>query len=40
MKKISTVQARKSKVFKARQLTIGLDPGDRSSFYCVLDEAD
>jgi transposase len=39
MQKISTVQAGESKVFKARQLTIGLDLGDRSSFYCVLDDA-
>ena len=40
MKKISTVQAFKSEIFKEQKLTIGLDPGDRWSFYCVLDEAD
>jgi transposase len=39
MQKISTVQAGESKVFKARQLTIGLDLGDRSSFYCVFNDA-
>jgi len=39
MEKISTVQAGESKVFKSRHLTVGLDLGDRSSFYCVLDEA-
>src|SRR4030081_245606 len=39
MKKISTVQALKSKLFKGQKLTMGLDLGDRWSFYCVLDEA-
>jgi transposase len=39
MQKISTEQTGESKVFQARHLTIGLDLGDRSSFYCVLDEA-
>src|SRR6202171_1718203 len=39
MKKISTVQAFKSEMFKEQKLTIGLDLGDRWSFYCVLDEA-
>jgi transposase len=39
MQNISTVQAGESKAFKARQLTIGLDLGDRSSFYCVLNDA-
>src|SRR5690348_7817494 len=38
MQKISTAQRTRSKVFKARQLTVGLDLGDRSSFYCVLDD--
>jgi hypothetical protein len=28
-----------NKIFKGRQLTIGMDLGDRSSFYCVLDES-
>ena len=28
-----------SKIFKEHKLTIGLDLGDRSSYYCVLDEA-
>src|SRR5260370_33331472 len=39
MKKTSTVQALKSKLFKERKLTIGLDLGDLWSFYCVRDEA-
>jgi transposase len=39
MQKISTVRAKGRKVFKGRQLTVGLDLGDRSSSYCVLDEA-
>jgi transposase len=39
MKKISTVQAFGNEIFKGHKLTIGLDLGDRWSFYCVLDEA-
>src|SRR5579863_7853421 len=39
MKKTSTVQTLKNELFKGRKLTIGLDLGDRWSFYCVLDEA-
>src|SRR5713226_6960667 len=39
MQKISTMRATGSGIFKVRQLTIGLDLGDRWSFYCVLDEA-
>ena len=39
MKKTITVQASKSEIFKEQKLTIGLDLGDRWSFYCVLDEA-
>ena len=39
MQKISTMRAGGSRVFKGRQFTIGLDLGDRWSFYCVLDEA-
>lgn len=35
----STVWASGSKIFKMRQLTIGLDLGERFSYYCVLDEA-
>ena len=38
MQKISTMRASGRKIFKG-QLTIGLDLGDRSSSYCVLDEA-
>ena len=39
MKKTITVQAFKGETFKEQKLTIGLDLGDRWSFYCVLDEA-
>jgi len=38
MQKISTTRTNGRKIFKG-QLTIGLDLGDRSSSYCVLDEA-
>src|ERR1700751_5762254 len=39
MKKISTVQVFSNEIFKEQKLTIGVDLGDRWSFYCVLDEA-
>jgi len=39
MQKISTVQTSRKSIFNAHKLTIGLDLGDRSSSYCVLDEA-
>jgi hypothetical protein len=39
MNKISTVQAFSDEIVKERTLTIGLDLGDRWSFYCVLEEA-
>ena len=38
MQKISTMRSSGKKIFEG-QLTIGLDLGDRSSSYCVLDEA-
>jgi hypothetical protein len=38
MKKVSTAAAKQSRNFSQQQLTIGLDLGDRSSCYCVLDE--
>src|SRR5664279_1275838 len=38
MKKSSTAKTASNKNFE-RKLTIGLDLGDRSSWYCVLDEA-
>jgi len=38
MQKMSTMQTSGKTIFKG-QLTIGLDLGDRSSAYCVLDEA-
>jgi transposase len=37
--KSSTVQVFGSELFKEQKLTIGVDLGDRWSFYCVLDEA-
>src|SRR3974390_3441618 len=39
MKKISTVRVNGNMIFKGHKLTIGVDLGDRWSFYCVLDEA-
>jgi len=39
MQKSSTMRRTTSKIFKERQLTIGVDLGDRWSFYCVLDES-
>ena len=39
MKKNSTVAGIRNKIFKEQKLTIGLDLGDRWSFYCVLNEA-
>ncbi len=39
MKKVSTVAATPSKKISQQKLTVGLDLGDRSSWYCVVDEA-
>ncbi len=39
MKKDSTVANSGKQIFKGKKLTIGLDLGDRWSFYCVMDEA-
>ncbi len=39
MKKVSTGAVQQSRNFSEQKLTIGLDLGDRSSWYCVLDEA-
>ncbi len=39
MKKVSTAAAKQSKNFSQQKLTIGLDLGDRNSWYCVVDEA-
>jgi transposase len=39
MKKVSTAAVKATKNFSQPKLTIGLDLGDRSSCYCVLDEA-
>jgi len=38
MKKVSTVAVKQRKNFSQPTLTIGLDLGDRNSWYCVLDE--
>jgi len=39
VKKISTVLTFENEIFNAQKLTIGVDLGDRWSFYCILDEA-
>ncbi|HXZ81611.1 MAG TPA: IS110 family transposase [Terriglobales bacterium] len=39
MRKISTAAAKQMKNLRDQKLTIGLDLGDRSSWYCVLDAA-
>lgn len=39
MKKISTVGTQQTMNISRQKLTIGLDLGDRNSWYCVLDEA-
>ena len=38
MKKVSTVAVKQNRNFSEQKLTIGFDLGDRSSWYCVLDE--
>src|SRR6516165_2565427 len=38
IKKISTMRVNGNMIFKGHKLTIGLDLGDRWSFYCILDE--
>jgi hypothetical protein len=39
MKKVSTAARKQSRNFSQQKLTTGLDLGDRSSWYCVLDES-
>jgi len=39
MKKVSTVATAASRKISQQKLTVGLDLGDRSSWYCVLDES-
>ena len=39
MKKVSIAATRQSRNISQQKLTIGLDLGDRNSWYCVLDEA-
>jgi len=39
MKKVSTAVAKRNRNVSQQKLTIGLDLGDRNSWYCVLDEA-
>lgn len=39
MRKPSTTALRRIRKLQDWQLTIGLDVGDRSSFYCVLNQA-
>jgi transposase len=39
MKKVSTAAVKRSRNISQQKPTIGLDLGDRNSWYCVLDEA-
>src|ERR1700690_1958012 len=39
MKKVSTVAAKPSKKISQHHCTVGLDLGDRNSWYCVLDQS-
>jgi transposase len=39
MKKNSTMARRRKEIFKETKLTIGMDLGDRFTYYCILDEA-
>jgi transposase len=39
MKKVSPVATKQSRNISRQRLTIGLDLGDRNSWYCVLDES-
>lgn len=39
MKKVSTAANKQNRNFSQQSLTIGLDLGDRNSWYCVVDEA-
>src|ERR1035437_8940286 len=39
MKENSTVATRRKQIFNGKKLTIGMDLGDQSTYYCVLDEA-
>jgi transposase len=39
MKKVSIAAAKQSRNFSQQKLTIGLDLGDRNSWYCVVDES-
>ncbi len=39
MKKVSTAANKQNRNFSQQRLTIGLDLGDRNSWYCVVDEA-
>ena len=39
MKKVSTTTTKQGRNIAQQKLTIGLDLGDRNSWYCVVDEA-
>ena len=39
MKKNSTMTTSRKQIFKGKKLTIGMDLGDRFTYYCILDEA-
>ena len=38
MKKVSTAMTKQGSFFSQPTWTIGLDPGDRNSWHCVLDQ--
>ncbi len=39
MRKHSTEATKRKEIFRERQLTIGMDLGDRFTYNCILDEA-
>ena len=39
MKKISTTASNRKRILNQKKLTIGMDLGDRFTYYCVLDAA-
>ena len=39
MKKNSTMARKRKQIFNEKKLTIGMDLGDRFTYYCILDEA-
>ena len=39
MRKVSTTRKKRKQILNQKQLTIGMDLGDRFTYYCVLDPA-